>query len=304
MQFTTHNLSVNSIIEILGMTEKDFIQSEKGMLGYKQMLVGADGGIKILYEGNENMGNHVIISGAGCRYLETIQDLIPFIHTVNYYNTKFTRIDLALDDKKGIITMKKLKKHLNNGWTKSRFKTYDILERRKLIDGNIKGNTIYIGTRKSRIYLRIYDKALEQGELGTWIRYELEIKKERAEMLSKIIDIENTGKLFCGILNNYITFLEPHKTDTNKSRWETLKEWEKLIGNAEKISLTNAPKIKDIEDTKNWIERQVSTSLALLMVHYEGDTGPLISIINQGYNKLKAKHFKKLIPKRFQNIAG
>jgi phage replication initiation protein len=109
------------------------------------------------------------------------------------------------------------------------------------------GRTITVCKRSSPFYARIYDKLAQQLELEgfeekieNWIRFELELKQDKPFVfLHKLINEKiPVGELFTGIVSNYIRFLNTG-ADSNKSRWETNEEWEKFLGDAEKIKLTN-----------------------------------------------------------------
>ena len=50
----------------------------------------------------------------------------------------------------------------------SKWKTPTEILKRELRDGKIIGHTLSVGSRSSKIYLRIYDKAMEQRVAGPW----------------------------------------------------------------------------------------------------------------------------------------
>ncbi|EDV0418624.1 hypothetical protein S531_004943, partial [Salmonella enterica subsp. enterica] len=53
--------------------------------------------------------------------------------------------------------------------------------------GQLLGETIYVGSRRSRIFWRNYDKALEQNIDGvSWYRSEAELKKVTVDVLSDV----------------------------------------------------------------------------------------------------------------------
>lgn len=295
LQFTitSSNISVNNIISLLQLDVNDFITLDHGKMGYKQQMFYND--IYILYDGNQGMGIHVIISGQGCRYYESENSLTDLIERINEVEGKLTRIDLAMDDKTGkVIPFKTLVKDITEANIVSKWKYNIEIIKRSNKDASIKGHTINIGSGASRVYMRIYNKALEQGIEGIWNRIELEIKKEYAEQVQKLINKNNVGELMAKIINNYIRIVKPNENDANKSRWKTKPYWEKLIAITEKQSLTVAPEEKTIDNTKDWITKQIAPSLALIAMNDEGSIDFLIQQVVEGKKRLKKKHLKKL----------
>jgi phage replication initiation protein len=294
LEFTIHSLNEEEVIlQVLKLNLADFIELPKGRYGYKKQL--ALGHISVLYNGADDMGIHVILSGKGCREYETDSTLLELLDRIMLYDGKCTRIDMAMDDKTGdIIPFDKIIEAIQEGTVSSRWKTSTELIKRKLHDGEIVGRTINIGSRKSKMYMRIYDKALEQGQDTPWYRIEMEIKDERAENLQSILLFESQiGQVFAKIINNYIRFLEPNE-DSNRSRWPTAPWWEKLIQEIGKTSLTRKPEDRTVEDVREWVRQQVGPSLALLFIADDNSLEDIMRTIYAGRARLKEKHMRLL----------
>src|SRR5690554_5622561 len=109
MEFTIHKLDEEEIIlQVLKLSLADFIKLPKGRYGYKQQL--AKGHISVLFNGTEEMGVHVILSGKGCREYEADSTILELLDRIMLHDGKCTRIDMALDDKTGeIIPFEKIK---------------------------------------------------------------------------------------------------------------------------------------------------------------------------------------------------
>ncbi|NLY61716.1 MAG: replication initiation factor domain-containing protein [Clostridiales bacterium] len=294
LQFTIHGLTYDEVIlQVLKHSLAEYILLPKGRYGYKTQYI--NGNISVLCDGTEDMGVHVILTGKGCREYESTGELLELMDRVMFYNGVCTRIDLAVDDKTGqIIKFKEMIKFANKGHVISKWKTTTEIIKRELKDGKIIGHTLSIGSRSSKIYLRIYDKAMEQGISSPWYRMELEIKDDRAEVLQNILLFETgVGRVFSGILNQYIRFVIP-SSDKNKSRWETAKWWTELVDSVDKVKLTRKPKEKTIEEVRQWVKKQIGPTLAMLMIHDEGDMTNLLKIIHSGKYRLKQRHFQIL----------
>lgn len=293
LEFTVFDISVLEVIgNLLGDNFEDYITAEKGKLGYRNQMINKN--VYILSQGNKNMGIHVIATGKGCRQLEERTSLVFLMNKLKLIKSQVTRIDLALDDFQGNkIKLKNIISDANKGNLVSKWKSFTIIQEKNIKNQEKLGNTIYFGSRRSDIMLRVYDKALEQGVTDSnWTRLELEIKKEKARVLQDIIT-EDIGLYISKILNQYIRFLEK-SSDSNKSRWPTADYWQAILTTVEKLKLSEIKEERKIDDIKNWIEKQVAPSLALLMLADEGDYSFLDYQIKEGLKRLKNKHYKLL----------
>lgn len=289
LQFTSKDPNyLTTLINILRLDRNQFIELPKGKLGYKKQI--ALGDIYILYDGNEGMGTHVILSGKGCRQYEEKEPLIELIKRLNENEIKCTRIDLAIDDIEGkTIQIANITEDLRKGNVISKWKTSTELIKRELNTGEIIGQTINIGSRQSETFLRIYNKSLEKGIEGNWSRMELEVKGRKAEKLQSIMTVENVGQLIKKIINNYIRIVEPGN-DTNKSRWKTKEYWSNIIETTEKVKLSSKKEDKTVDELKKWVESQIAPTLATISIADGGSVDFLYEQIREGQKRLKAKH--------------
>lgn len=300
LQFTITKPDINyfkTIIHILELNVNDFITLKHGKLGYKTQLFNSN--ISVLYDGAPNMGVHVIISGQGCRYYESQNDLIKLVERINKNEGQVTRIDIAIDDMTGkYIQFGRIKNDIIKGNLVSKWKESTEYIRRLNKTAAVVGHTVELGSRSSQIYFRMYDKALQQKMPDIiWNRIELEIKKKYAQQVQRLLSSKNVGQLASQILNNYLRIVQPSKTDTNKSRWQTKKYWTNLIQTTEKQKLTVQAEEKTIDDTKAWIIKQVAPSLSLIMINDHGNIDFIQNQIIAGQTRLKEKHFKRLTNK-------
>lgn len=296
LQFTIIDNNIDytkTIIDILRLDVNNFICLDKGKLGYRSQMYYNN--ISVLYEGTPTMGVHVILSGQGCRYYESEHPLIELIERINTHGGKLTRIDLAMDDTSGkVIKFDNLVKDITAANVITRWKDNTEIIKRSNSDSSKQGHTINVGSGASRIYMRIYNKALEQKQEGVWNRIELEIKKEYAEQIQQLLTTENVGQLMAKIMNNYIRIVEPNENDKNKSRWKTKPYWERIIKTTEKQKLTRLSVEKTVDTTKDWIRKQIAPSLALVTINDDGNLDFLVQQVIQGQTRLKERHIKML----------
>lgn len=66
------------------------------------------------------------------------------------------------------------------------------------------GNTVYVGSRTSETYLRVYDKGLEQGSDVLWTRIELELKKGKAKLAHQATINNSVSTIMSSALDTYV----------------------------------------------------------------------------------------------------
>lgn len=242
LTFTSKIHNETAILELLGLTDVKF-ETLKGFYGYQDRLYYD--GISIHYNGRSDMGVCVEMSGHGCRAFETFgngdYDLI-FSEILDNYSVEpdkrqmnITRIDVAYDDFTGIIDLENLCSETMKLNFVSRFKDWQV------ITGN-KGMAVNHGSNKSNVYIRCYDKRLEQkveDKVDHWVRLELQIRKECAVGFIRMNEaIED--KYFM-TLNNYLRYIDPADNQSNKSMCATAPYWSKFIENEESRSIFFKP---------------------------------------------------------------
>lgn len=285
------------VLHYLGFIESDFTVSN-GSYGYKSSLRHNIYPITILYDGTENMGIHVNISGSGFSvaldaYINSLKEMSPWgtycfeyreegylISYLRYLNenVKFTRIDLSIDDKGcNYFSVDDVLNICNDGRCSTRFRSFRS-ERECSFNGCVTGNTLYIGKRSSECFLRIYDKKLEQksklnNDVGyEWVRWELELKKNRAQaVVDHLLAGNCLGFVAVGILSNY--FRVVICDDSNKTRCSTDPLWAKFISGVEKLRLFVNRVSKTISEKKNWIIKQCLPTISAVCYFEHGDLG-------------------------------
>jgi phage replication initiation protein len=292
ISFTVKEISsVNEVIEFLGFRMEQFVPLPKGRNGYKSALLLSGTTIVIAYDGNEDMGIHVDVSGSSISdlldsYKETKLVDTPFgkAYDIDFDSTvliqfvedvcaigKFTRIDLAVDDfGANYFSTTDLEEILKTGNYTSKFKHWRN-ECERTNTGTITGHTIYLGSRSSDIFLRVYDKKLEQNKkednniTSEWIRWELEIKGTQAISLSRLIQKGvPLGELTVGILSHYLRLI--NLDNENKSRCSTNLVWERFIAGISPLRLSVQRKETTIDDKKRWIRKQVAPTIAAIVI--------------------------------------
>ena len=315
LEFTVHDLAVDTIINlILKLDPQEFMEIPKGRFGYQKQKLWNAGTLFILYNiqsGTDKMGVHIIMTGQACRQYEankSIKDIIKNTKSTMARH-KFTRIDIAIDDEMdAIINFNQFLNYSEDGNISSLWYKYSLLMEKRIADTETLGRTLYYGSKKSKLFMRVYDKKLEKinrakvnqqqkevllKEQPEWTRMEVVFREERANMAADYILIKDEiGLLIRGVLNHYIRFLEPnpHSKNQQKRRWDTAPWWEKVIHDVGKIKLSQRKADRSIEDMQDWIFKQISPTLATILEATEGDMDWLVNVIVRGSSRLKNKH--------------
>lgn len=234
-----------------------------------------------------DMGICVNLSGQGCRAFETeggdwlhlfkrFQGDIPWAAVkesaidfcrVMKKDRRFnvTRLDLAFDDHTDLIDINRVRYDVEARNYVSR-STYNEILYSDNVKEDIQGLSVGVGSKKSKVYVRIYDKAAERGFKDRhWIRVELQLRDDRALVaMAEMLHTQHIGRTVAGILRNYLTFRTP-SADTNKSRWPIAYYWERVIGQMEKLSLWISPgEPYNISKSEYWLKKQYGQLISTL----------------------------------------
>jgi hypothetical protein len=162
-------------------------------------------------------------------------------HTVCLH--KCTRIDLAIDVKDNSLLMGDIEQMASeHNWKGTAHSSTTI----KSNDG--KGCTVYMGSRSSERFVRIYDKAAQLAQLGDWVRIEAEIKGDSARGVARAIAAsgsEGLGIIAQSVIKRVCDF--------------PCKEWDYVFDG--KIIDVGTPKENE-KQTEKWILGQVASAIA------------------------------------------
>ena len=253
------------IDQYLNLEVNDF-QPCNGLYGYKSCQQFQN--IRVLYDGPELMGIHVQISGKGCRYLESLDnfDWNRFLGHLVFLGVKFTRIDVAIDQKQ-YFDCDRIQRYLKTDRVCTRFRKYGETSTSYIGSSELCGKTIYFGSRKSEIFIRFYDKGLESDGQIEGTRLEIVLRDDKAnEFVFQYLNKENFYNLTyltSKVINYYLRFI---KCDaTRKERCSIANWWSDFINTVEKLSLGKGKEVITLDRICKWFEKQVSTSLKLII---------------------------------------
>lgn len=132
-----------------------------------------------------------------------------------------------------------------------------------------KGWTQYIGSGKSLSMLRIYDKHAEsKGEMNA-IRFELELKGEKADSFARQLleSVDSWYEIGVEALRGFVDFVD-RGSDSNISRCKLLGWWQKIVGFAGKLRIPIPKPVRTIDNVIDYVVNQVGTSIATLQEYF------------------------------------
>lgn len=256
LSFTLKVDNPRIVTAMLGLDELPW-ESTKGARGYRDRLYF--NAISIHFNGRPDMGVWCEMSGQGCRAFETLTTLKggwdELFRTIVISHANITRLDVACDDHIGLLDIDQLIQDTRSKEYVSKSDYWEIVE-------SSKGQTLQFGSPQSDVLIRIYDKARERncapGE--HWIRCELQLRRERAIAFTRLgLSI---GQGFCGVVVNYLRFVDPVDNDVNKWRWPIKDYWGEFLCNAEAIRIYEAPGLEyNIDRCERYVIHQAGNAI-------------------------------------------
>lgn len=245
----THKRTGKHLPEMLPSTH----QTTGGRNGYTTGKLYTSGVVEMINPERPDMGIHIVYSG---KVLQSIADNygVSRDDVLRHHTTtggRISRVDFAVDIVDSGLQLSNLWEQLENGsaCTNSGHS--------RTQSGNDKGDTVYVGSRKSRKKLvRCYDKAKEQGDfVSDYIRVELETRQDVARNAAKMYqDNGYTGDTITGMIKKFVDFPD-------------YKLWTEIF-EAEPMKIPVAP--SGDGQTETWLLKQVAPALARVLIE-DGD---------------------------------
>ena len=236
-------------------------------------------GISILYGGQEDVC--LEISGTGCRTVEELSGntfdwfkfFLEFQDDLMVREVNVSRLDIAGDDLEGILNYRRMALHC-------RHRRYICKARWNMwTDGD--EQAIYFGAPASDRRLRIYNKALEQGQDGNWIRVEMQMRNKNAvSFLLNWFRKADIGACYAVVLRDFLRFTTTTPENNHHSRCETAPWWEKFIdrvGSCPQLYIDGGE--YTLWHVQRFLEHQAASSLKLWLQANNGDFQDIIDMI-------------------------
>jgi len=220
-------------------------QDTTARFGYSNASVDNNGVVLQWNPDRADMGHHVIFSGSALRNIfsgETVQPQ-SLLRACLDAGGLVSRLDLASDLSGEALDLSRLYKSLEQGANIGTARTFG------QIRSNDNGHTIYIGSRQSERFMRIYNKAAQTGLTSDyWFRFELECKGMVARaMASMLVSQHEWLPVFVGVCSGMLNI--PGSPELGP------------FYNAASAAI-GLPKIEKQTDREKWIAEQVIAAVA------------------------------------------
>lgn len=155
----------------------------KPMHGYTLAVQHPFGHIIMTNPGRPEMGTHLIMGGGSLsRLIDGGINPLTMVKWCIDEGAKISRLDLAIDLYEtpcNILALPTLARVKNDPGSALKW---------SLVQSSDGGATVYIGSRKSDKFMRIYDKAVQMGLPDSpWTRFELELKRDTAREIAAFL---------------------------------------------------------------------------------------------------------------------
>lgn len=218
------------------------------------------------------MGIHVVYSGAALTRLaeKGVSPLTILTHIANA-GGRCTRLDVALDVRDSGLNLAYMQNEFEAGNVRS--------NARKITPvGRIIGSqgTLYIGSRTSEAFMRVYDKAHEQGRGDEdWLRIELELKGSKARKAHNALLSESWIDYIPAIIRGFCDWPE-------YSRWSDIFDIEPEIMTTDK---------RHGSDTRTWVLEQVAPAIAKMQIVHGDEQllSELVAAVHEHSERLRAR---------------
>lgn len=296
------------IHDILKLNIKYMLHEDYGHYTYAEHYYIGD--VFVYASQEQEKGVLLELKGKGCRQFESYllaqeRSWYDFFMDALIEGGVMKRIDLAINDRTGILDIPELKEKCKYRECVSLFRSFKSYASGEFVkhdeqDKSEMGHTLYIGSLKSEVYFCCYEKNYEQYvKLGIPIeespvknRFEIRLKNERAYYavrdLLTTYDAEQTA---FSIINRYIKFVDK-EAGKSQSQWKLNDRWSWFIGkDRPPLKLTTQPEPYTLERTMSWIARQVAPTLKMLKKIDAGNGTDFLKHIEE-QAKLSEKHEK------------
>jgi len=263
--------------------------------GYRASWVAP--GFRLYYDGGQGMGVYLQASGEGCSVISALPQFegwAEFLRDFMEYGFRPSRLDLAFDDREGLLDMAEMGRKLVAEECTTRYRT--VSPQSTFESGALVRDAIYLGTMASDSSVCIYDKRLEtlarsEPDPGHWVRVEIRYKHKQAESVASWI-IGNGGLVGAdGLLGAGIEFREP-SSEANKARWEISDFWQEFRRNSQRVCRNIQKEIRTIEQHANRFLKQHAPTLAMLVLALCAGSfsGPWLEhVIQHGFERMTIK---------------
>jgi len=280
----------------MGVAPEDWFELPRGRNGYARAIQGPnDSHVDYAPIGDsERFDFHVTLGGKACGAVGH-ERMVKLLQYMERAGAKYTRIDIVMDDFDKVMTpagLEEIIKVPKDGddalgeWV-SHATDWLGLGGGKMGCGDATEDTIYIGSPKSRNYLRVYDKDAESKGETPAIRWELQCRGESAETLGPLLA---QGDWNIAIPQRFVSFIDFRARDKERIEARTrLGWWKMLVEDTKRANMYEAKALKTLEDMADWAIKTVAPTIAAMYLGTGQNMAEMSNFINDGMNRMKPR---------------
>jgi len=223
-------------------SQSHWLNPERGKWGYRTLMRN-DFGARLYLNGQENQGVHLVLGGEALTNYRGVgcDDHVLLGHFADI-GGDFTRLDLAINLFEGNLTVADFEAAYRQKRIKTPAKTA-----KRMYEVSSQGDTFYLGSLASDRFIRVYNKAAEQGiDDMAWLRVELMLRDNRANSAAHVLASDpNTRAIINRAIGDYL--------DMENDEYQTA-----LNGKAGELPQEG----RKITSTERWLYEQVAPALA------------------------------------------
>lgn len=278
---------------LLGLEWDVFTLLDFGMQGYPDQA--QYGAVRVLWsEQKPERGTKIILSS---KALDQVgHDAIDIVNMVLAQDGTFARIDLAMDDRSGAVTIDTVIDSVKKCEDVNRFTQIEVREPIDRRTREYAGRSVYWGKASSSRQLVAYDKEIEQfrknnENTGPWLRFEARWKKRAANILAKSL-CANGVQAIPALIRGVVDFR--HNDNEQADRRTVCRWWAMLTRMAKPIKTGVKKVVKTIEEKASWLGRQMSKTMGQVAALMDGET--ILEMIRAGISATTSAEWQLLDP--------
>jgi hypothetical protein len=252
MNVTGGESTLCDVFELLKAVCGDEFNAGRGRKGYEKGNYWPNG-VELSTHGRSGRW-WLQLTGSACRALGF--EAVMVIGRRAMMGGKCTRLDICRDwigEPSDFIS--RVTAACHSGWLRSARSFQPVITYQD--DTNTKtGEGIYLGSKASPLFVRLYDKGLEQAAfaLGQWLRYEAQLRDDKAHeaacMILSVEAIEDAKPIMLSLLAGSADFREGPR-EVKPSRLPVPEFWRERWAGLDAVKLRMAP---DVAELDTWLE--------------------------------------------------
>jgi DNA relaxase NicK len=195
-----------------------------------------------------------------------------------------TRLDLAIDDFERRVTPDDVRAAIASSELVSRGRRATYHETLRGDDGD----TVYVGSRGSRVFARVYDKARESGGAIDAVRWELVLRKQAAKAAQRDLALKPWELVFGAQFARFVDFRSP--AIAKVARRQRLGWYQEIIGDVTKARPYMPTPIYSAEKSMEHFRRNQAPTLAALVASEGGSVDFIHKALREGPSRWRTKH--------------